>query len=213
MPASWFEPLPAVAMRATLIEALERGDPAAAALAVANAPERESVLARALLALAGVGDPKEALLSLGAATGAQPPPANAAMAANWARHDPLAFALDRLLRHRLDKARPIGPEGAGGVVPPVAPVAPVAPVHLGEDIRAQPVDLPEALAPFERLLSGRAYATHEIWLHDASVLPPSQALAAALAMQEACGGDPDWTLLKRFPCFTLPLLLMIPGPP
>ncbi len=72
--------------------------------------------------------------------------------------------------------------------------------------------IPPELGPFERLLSGRSSTTGEIWLHDPAVLPPAQALATALAMQEAKGAPkPDWGLLNQVRCFTLPLELLIPS--
>ena len=45
------------------------------------------------------------------------------------------------------------------------------------------------------------------------MLPPAQALAAALAMQETCGTDADWALLARLPCYTVPLSLLAPAKP
>jgi hypothetical protein len=75
------------------------------------------------------------------------------------------------------------------------------------------------LQPFARLLSGSPDAIDHIWLHAESILPPAQALGVALAMREvhlqlgtqpaprpdATAADPDWNLLRRLPCWTLPL--------
>jgi hypothetical protein len=205
-----FEPggVAAVAMRAAIIDALETPAPpnpspetieqqralnrarALEALELSNAPAREAALAQAMLALHGIGDPVAALRALDpdenhrAATGDGTTP--------LARRDPLAYALYRLLRHRRQGSGPIHPDG------PFGPKEQV----------------PEALAsPYGRLLSGRPEATHEAWITDQSVLPATQALAAALAMQEVLqtqGASPNWSLLDQLPCFTLPLRLMKP---
>lgn len=104
--------------------------------------------------------------------------------------------------------------------------------------------LPRTLAAYARLLDGQPRALDFVWLGD---LHPTQALVAALAMQEvariyeknparrqqrrgrAPGGDeagtnradegaserraanPDWSLLRRMPCLTLPAELLIPA--
>lgn len=104
--------------------------------------------------------------------------------------------------------------------------------------------LPRTLAAYARLLDGQPRALDYVWLGD---LHPTQALVAALAMQEVAriyeknparrqerrgrgpGGDdagasraaegagerrstgPDWSLLRRMPCLTLPAELLIPA--
>ncbi len=205
-----FEPggLAAVAMRAAIIDALEA--PAApnagpetideqrqinriralTAIDTPSAPAREAALAQALLALQGIGDPLLALQRLDPDENHRAPTGDGSVP--LARRDPLAYALFRLLRHRRQ-----GP----------APVRPDSPFTPKEQ-------LPEALiSPFGRLLSGRREATHEAWNTNPAILPPVQALAAALAMQEVLqvdGASPNWSLLDQLPCFTLPLRLMKP---
>ena len=149
---------------------------------------REAAITRAILVLRGIGDAKTAHAALSTPIGDQLP---------LAKRDPLAYALDRLLRQRGKNPHGFGP---GEEDQP--------PVHLGDDVRSSSADLPESLGPFERLLSGRPTATSEIWLTD--LLPPSQALAAALAMQEVFGTEANWSLLEQYPSFTVPLALMMP---
>jgi len=187
--AAHFTPMAAVSARARVVDALERDMPDEARTAAADAPSREAALMHALLALAGHAPPGAALTALNAPLGDQP-----ALSAR----DPLAYALARLLRRRAPRLKPA----------PDAPVEP-APVHLGEEVRTAN-DLPPGLKAYERLLGGAAEATHDIWIHDAAILPPAQALAAALAMQETLGTDVDWTQLAHLPCFTLPLGLLPP---
>ena len=90
--------------------------------------------------------------------------------------------------------------------------------------------LPRRLAAYAPLLDGRPRATDQIWVGD---LHPTQALIAALVMQQVArettrrsaertplvGADgrlpgapaPDWSLLHRMPCLTLPAELLIPA--
>lgn len=205
-----FEPggIAAVAMRAAIIDALETSAPpnpgpetlehqrtlnrarALEAIREPNAPLREAVLAQAILALQGIGDPVAALHALDHDDHHRAPTGDGTVP--LARRDPLAYALYRLLRYRRQGSAPVPEDG------------PFGPKE----------QLPEALvSPFGRLLSGRPEATQEAWLTDASVLPATQALAAALAMQEVLhvdGALPNWSLLDQLPCFTLPLRLMKP---
>jgi hypothetical protein len=200
-----FEPVAAVQTKAHILDALDAQTPANAppearraneqrALEAARtAPAREAALDLALLALHGVGDLAQALAELDPDPKHQTP--NTDGVVPWARRDPLAYALYRLLQHRQAEA--------AAATPTANPLG-------------KPEDLPDGLAPFTRLLSGRLEATHEAWLTDPQVLPPAQALAAALAMQEVIGLPgvrPDWRLLDQLPCFTLPLRLMKRGAP
>lgn len=181
-----FEPLAAVTLRGEVLAALERDDRAAAEQAVVQAPPiaaRQAALTRALLALYD--------LSRGVGRGGRESPAVAEALAVLARDDgtgsrlayddPLGFALDRLLRHRAARAE--------ATLPGVPTV-------------------PEPLAWAERLLGGGPEAPAEAW----RVMPerPLEALAAALAMQEVSGESPNWSLLDRATCFTLPLRLLAP---
>jgi hypothetical protein len=205
-----FEPggVAAVTMRANILDALDAPVPQNAtaeaqseainanrqrALEAArspSAPAREAVLAVALLALHGIGEAKSALAEL------DPDPEHASTvpdgATPLARRDPLAYALYRLIQHRLGESR----------LP-------------GGNPLDKPEKLPEALGwQYGRLLSGRPEATHEAWLSNPAVLPPAQALASALAMQEVLGttaSKPNWSLLEQIPCFTLPLRLIRPA--
>jgi hypothetical protein len=216
--AADFEPAAAVIMRARILAALEGAGSAAATgggdlldanevssdarraaeqaalAALKAAPAHEAVLAEALLALHGIGDAGSALHDLDSDPRHASPAEDGAIP--WARRDPLAYALYRLILHRFSDAK-------GGMG-----LSPLAPHD----------ELPEALAPYSRLLTGRPDATDAAWLTD---LSPDRALAAALAMQEVLGpphaagasrghegGGPNWSLLDQVPCFTLPLQLM-----
>ena len=207
-----FEPggISAVTMRASVLAALTAPPPAnamrevideqikinrARALEVLNAieaPARELTLTRALLALQGIGDVQLALNALDTDAQHLMPTSNGEVP--LARRDPLAYALYRLLQYRHLK-----------VSTTAAPIDPFA----------KPTELPELLqGPIARLLSGKRESMHEVaWLPDPNVMPPAQALAAALAMQEVLGtetGSANWSLLDQIPCFTLPLHLMKP---
>ncbi|MBA3697438.1 MAG: hypothetical protein H0W78_01035 [Planctomycetes bacterium] len=206
-----FEPggLAAVSMRAAIVDALDTAAPphagpetiteqyrlnrarALEATRASTAPAREATLAQAILALNGIGDPSAALRELDPDENHRLPTGDGSVP--LARRDPLAYALYRLLRHRWQGSTPGHPD------------SPFAPKE----------QVPEALvSPFGRLLSGRPEATHEAWITDPTVLPPVQALAAALAMQEVLRLDarpPNWSLLDQVPCFTLPLRLMKPA--
>jgi hypothetical protein len=205
-----FEPggLAAVSLRSAIIDALETPAPPNAgpesiedqqrvnrlralnALDAPNAPIRESALAQAILALRGIGDPELALRKLDHDEHHRAPTGDGSEP--LARRDPLAYALYCLLRHRERTRIQTLPEG------------PFSPRER----------LPDALvSPFGRLLSGQREALQEAWVTDPTVLPPVQALAAALAMQEVLQVDtrpPNWSLLDQLPCFTLPLHLMKP---
>ena len=74
-------------------------------------------------------------------------------------------------------------------------------------------ELPPALAPYSKLLSGKPGATMLVFVFEDANLPPLHALAAALALQEVAGLDPDWALLDEAPCLDLPLHLMRPPAP
>ena len=43
-------------------------------------------------------------------------------------------------------------------------------------------------------------------------MPPAEALAAALAMQEVAGLKPDWSKRRGLPSLTLPLALLETSP-
>jgi hypothetical protein len=121
--------------------------------------------------------------------------------------DPLAFALACLAESRLQRL------DAG---------------RQDDGLNRVPWQAPEPgsrnfvrLAPFAQLLSGEPAATDLIWLHDDAILPPAQALAAALAMREVREeerarltgrdrrqGDPDWSLTRRLRSYTLPLEML-----
>jgi len=205
-----FEPggIAAVAMRAAVIHALETAPPpnadpdaiekqralnharALEAIHEPQVPQREAILAQAILALQDIGDPLAALHALDPDESHRAPTGDGTVP--LARRDPLAYALFRLLRHRRHGSSVLHADG------------PFGPLE----------QIPEALAsPFGRLLSGRPEATQEAWSTNPSVLPATQALAAALAMQEVLqleGASPNWSLLDQLPCFTLPLRLMKP---
>ena len=74
--------------------------------------------------------------------------------------------------------------------------------------------IPNRLKAYAALLSGKEDAVHFIWVGG---LAPSEAVIAALAMQEvwrlrepASRPAPDWSLLRRLTCLTLPADLLIP---
>ncbi len=198
------EPVAAVVMRARILDELERPVPAAASAEVQAdihrateqalqgardaVPPREALLAQALLALRGFGDANAALQAL------DPDPKHTDANADGlplARRDPLAYALYRLIQHRLGDSR-----GSGKGLLDSAPT----------------VTLPDTLSRYDRLLSGRPDATQEVFLTDPALLPAAQALAAALAMQEVVDVDakPAWKLIDALPCYTLPLGLLAP---
>lgn len=188
-----FEPLAAVSMHVRILDGLDHQSAAEISEALQGAPARETALAQALLALRGKGDLVKARADLVTERGQLPPLAD---------QDPFAYALVALLDHR-QIAAPIGdaPPRTGAGVTVKDPTL----------LASRPIS--QALKPYERLLNGKATATSEIWGIDAAVLPPAQALATALAMQEVAGLSPDWTLLDQIHCFTLPLDLMIPPRP
>ncbi|MBN8526649.1 MAG: hypothetical protein J0M02_15050, partial [Planctomycetes bacterium] len=151
---------------------------------------------------AAADEVRHAADNLGDVSGRNAPAADALV-----QRDPLAFALACLARTRLlrlDRTR----QGDG-----LVQVQWQAPEPGSRDF--------VRLAPFAQLLSGDQSATELIWLHDDAILPPAQALAAALAMREVReeqrarqvdrtrpAGDPDWSLTRRLRCYTLPLELL-----
>ncbi len=189
-------PLGAVALRARVLELIDQRAPASAfaarALDVDEAPAYHLAITQVLLMLSGQlpADPTVARLHL------EP----------WSTSDPLAWALDRLVTTRLlstqertETAAALATRIRDGLPPPTLPVPG-----------------PE-LAPWSQLLSGGPGADHRaLAAADAERLPAAWALAAAFSAQEAAGTvvSPDsWALLRRVPCFTLPLHLLIPRPP
>lgn len=201
--AATLEPFAAVRMRA-------RGN----ARSLGAVPGRERDLSRliaAIAALPGLGDeirrgPELDALTVAAADAlaqvcdfSRP---DDVAGRQLAEHDPLAFALACLCESRL---RRLAPQTAARrtVWPPVL---------AGRFAR---------LSPFAELLAGSPAATALVWLHDDAVLPPAQALAAALAMREVAMATawqpnrdeaPDWRLLHRLRSFTLPLDLLASSP-
>lgn len=216
------EPLSAVRLRAAIAdrttvpaEELQRRFDAAGA--------REAALTRLAIALDGLArvaggdaprrvavDERDAALdalrravdALGDVAGRGAPQGDALV-----QRDPLAFAMACLAESRLQRLA--GPRAGDGIVR-MAWRAP-DPGSRGF-VR---------LAPFTQLLSGEPEASELIWLHDDAILPPAQALAAALAMREVReeerarladrrrrGDDPDWSLTRRLRSFTLPLELL-----
>lgn len=102
--------------------------------------------------------------------------------------DPLGYALDRLIASGLRRTTRRDELVLPGVTP-----------------------LPEPLRWAAPLLSGAAGSTVECW----RLAPerPSEAIAAALIMQELAGALPDWSLLGGRPHFTVPLHLIAPSAP
>lgn len=190
-------------------------------------PERQAILARALfvfrrLVLQDLVDAEKALMLL------DPPEIREARLRDSGHNlseanrplapiesDPLAYAFYRLLLARLANPE-LSPDIRRRIVNPIN----------------NPSGLPETHATFSSLLSGRPEATSYAWKVDPTILPPPQALAAALAMQEAAGltcattsdynveglpqppadGSPRvyWRLLDRTLCLTVPLRFLLP---
>lgn len=186
------DPLPAVGMRQVILDRLARRDrllplgrekdeerrdledESLRACDRQTVPLRERALARALVAL-HLGTSRPSMLR----------PAREALASTeLVRTDPLAFAIDQVLRKRHGEL--IGTDGS----------------PLPDRARIERF-FPE----YQVLMDGSAAATARIWRVR---LPHAQALAVALLMQEVAGGDPDWSLLERVPGFTLPLPLLAP---
>lgn len=103
-----------------------------------------------------------------------------------AERDPLAYAIYHLLLHRQ-----------------------LRDANTGVDVLG--AELPPALTPHERLLSGAEEATTIAFGDPTATLRPPEALAAALVMQEVQGLEPDWSLLTALPSMVLPLSLLEPG--
>jgi hypothetical protein len=102
-----------------------------------------------------------------------------------AERDPLAYALYRLLLYRNRN-------------------------DVSPDDHVLGFRLPPGLTPHQRLLSGTDEALVIAFDQPGDNLPPSQAVAAALALQEISGLDVTWELLRTLPDLTLPLDLMVP---
>jgi len=183
------------------------GDPAAAALgplldaAGFDQPAALRSRSRVMAALAAKR-PDEAVAALGDAPDALRPivagllaweglmPREQALAALGdggaeaaARQHPLAWALAQRLQTRASLAAVPGPGEA-------------SPLNA---------ELPTTLARFRRLLAGKAASTMLVPSTDPAILPPPQALAAALLMQDLAGLDADWALLRSLPSLRLPL--------
>lgn len=182
--------------------------------ALSLAPVRESALTVGLLALKGLRSKEAGCQALVASYGEGTP---------LAQRDPLAYAiLTTLMRadpslidlvppalHRREAMvwMPIGAHATSGRPADRQDLWPLLP---------WPRELKE-LATYEPLLRGDADATSEAWRMRSPDLPPAQALAAALAMQQALAGSgtdgaaPHWELLAEIPSFTLPVELLAPG--
>ncbi|TVR44638.1 MAG: hypothetical protein EA402_06565 [Planctomycetota bacterium] len=102
--------------------------------------------------------------------------------------DPLAYALYRLLFMRQAEA-------------------------MAQRERSSSWSLPPGLTPYRQLLDGGFGATIIAFSRPGDTMPPPEALAAALAMQEVSGIRPQWELLRALPSINLPLSLLIPPPP
>ncbi|MHC5067369.1 MAG: hypothetical protein ACYTF0_02150 [Planctomycetota bacterium] len=140
--------------------------------ALSEASPRQAALLHAIFALNGLAPAADAHSAL------HTPLANDLCLRD---SDPLAYALDSLLAHRLGQEDP----------------------SLNDLV-------PQALSRYRRLLSGRPSATLLVFAASDDSLPPLQALAAALAMQEVAGAEPDWAPLRRSPSLTLPLEYIAP---
>ncbi len=189
-------PLGAVALRARVLDLIDQRAPASAfaprALDIDDAPAYHLAITQVLLMLSGQlpADPTVARLNL----------------ERWIVSDPLAWALDRLVTTRLlsSQDRSEDPEVMANRI------------RYGLPLPPQPVPGPE-LAPWAQLLAGGPDADQRaLAAADPARLPAAWALAAALSAQEAAGtvvSPASWALLRRIPCFTLPLHLLIPRPP
>lgn len=102
--------------------------------------------------------------------------------------DPLAYAIYRLIVHRKGQI----PDGQQ---------------------RVPTWGLPPGLTPYRQLLDGGFGATTIAFSRPGGTIPPPEALASALAMQEVSGIPPEWHLLSAMPSLRLPLSLIIPPPP
>jgi hypothetical protein len=204
-----FAPPPANALQEIIIKQQEKNRADIEyLLRTVDAPARELLLTRAILALNKIGNEKDVLEALDHDPQHKLPADDGSIP--LARRDPLAYALYRLLLKRTQPEKATASDGPF----------------------AQPQTLPSAMpTAYVRLLSGSREALHEIaWIPDPNVIPPAQALAAGLAMQEAMqeahqktgnetasesakgeAAQPNWSLLEQVPCFTLPLHLLIPG--
>lgn len=219
-------PLAAVRLRAGLSDrqAGARGADRILESLFEAAPPREAALARAMLALDALErlsqstagrrvPPAELISAIEAVRGAVAALGDVVSAADdgprrqLVQRDPLAFAVACLAESRI--RRLAGQPGEGLTQTPwQAPEPGVARAFV-------------QLAPFAQLLSGDQAASELIWLHDDEILPPAQALAAALAMREVREDEryrlagrkrplhvPDWRLLRRLRSFSLPLELL-----
>ena len=102
--------------------------------------------------------------------------------------DPLAYALMRLVHYRRSQE--------------------IAALNLAAPSWVQP----PGLTPYRQLLDGGYGATIIAFSRPGDTMPPPEALASAMAMQEVSGIRPDWELLDSLPSFSLPLSLLVPPP-
>jgi len=168
------------------------------------APYREAALARALLALRGVGTLDAACQGLTSAYGE---------AAPLAQRDPLAYALLELLLHQDPSLANLVPAKLLDLDPQAHdPDDPLMALSRGAELR--PAANLRELANFGPLLSGQPDATAQAWRLSSAQLPLAQALACALAMQSLAQGAGaaavDWQLLDQVRSYTLPLELLVP---
>ena len=175
-------------------------------------PEREAMLQRVLLALRGIGDAAKVHEALYPKEARERKPGSATdRPLSWAERDPLAYALDCLLLVRVLSSTP-----------------------QGIDLLRNPTTLPPDLESYRLLLSGSLEPGKEAgqYAWDYTGLPPAQALAAALAIQEVArrretttfepsgkvriAADAltvEWPLLERIPAFTVLLRFAMPATP
>jgi len=180
------------------------------------APYREAALARALLALRGIGTLDAACQGLTSAYGEGAP---------LAQRDPLAYALLALLLHQDPSLANLVPAprvaGSGERDPGLLDLDPQAHdpddplMALSRGAGLRPAITLKELANFAPLLSGQADATAQAWHLSSAQLPLAQALACALAMQSLAQGPGlptvDWQLLDQVRSYTMPVELLVPG--
>jgi hypothetical protein len=170
-------------------------------------PYREAALARAVLALRGLGSVDTACQALTSTYGESTP---------LAQRDPLAYALLSLLVHQEPSLTNLVPRQllaldrqAHDPDDPLTILSRRGALKLPQDMRE--------LANYEPLLGGGADATAQIWHLASDALPPAQALASALAMEavlaqsDARHHSPpvNWALLLRMSSYTVPLELLV----
>ena len=208
------EPLSAVRLRATILDPAPSRRAMIAQCLETTRP-REAALARVLMALRECDEAIEPGAKIKAAKDAHrlaerdlgklsPPKNEAEEKIDYLiHHDPLAYALAFLVEKRTNDI--LGVTG------------------LSTDIDEHALDLTGAFkdlaAPFAPLLGKNSLSltgshtsegdpTDLIWQNSDDILPPAQALAVALAMQEVAGQKPDWSILHRLTCYSLPLELL-----